>query len=141
LISVKYKKCRAFVDYVPVNSSADAIMKYLVCAVGFCLMAATFPAAGKAAVSRDPDLIEAGRALAHAACARCHGIGQTDESPLEQAPPFRRLHTRYPIEQLAEAFAEGIVVGHAEMPAFELEPDQIEALLAYLASLERRPRD
>lgn len=99
------------------------------------------PASATSTVSRDPKLIEAGQALARAECSRCHGIGRTDESPLEQAPPFRRLHQRYPIEHLAEAFAEGIVVGHTEMPAFQLDPAQIDALLAYLASLERRRRN
>ena len=56
--------------------------------------------------------------------------------PADAAPPFRTLHKRYPIETLAEAFAEGIYTGHSEMPAFELEPDQINDLLAYLKSLE-----
>lgn len=97
-------------------------------------------AAAKSEVSRDPAVIEAGRTIARAECARCHGIGRTDESPLDQAPPFRRLHERYPIKQLAEAFAEGIVVGHTEMPAFQFEPAQIEALLAYFGSLERPRR-
>ena len=84
-------------------------------------------------------LVDEGLAIAQEHCSRCHGIGRIDESPLEQAPPFRRLHERYPIEQLGEAFAEGIVVGHSEMPPFEFQPPQIEALLAYLASLEQRP--
>lgn len=84
----------------------------------------------------DP-LLEAGRDLAHDKCARCHGVGRTDDSPRAEAPPFRRLHERYPVEQLEEAFAEGIVVGHMEMPAFELQPREIAALLAYLKSLER----
>jgi cytochrome c len=88
-------------------------------------------------VASDAASIEAGHDLARAYCARCHGIGRADESPFDAAPPFRRIHQRYPIEQLAEALAEGIVVGHVEMPAFELQPAEIAALLAYLKSLER----
>jgi len=61
-----------------------------------------------------------------------------DESPLPEAPPFRRLHDRYKIDDLAEAFAEGIVVGHKEMPPFEFGPPQINALLAYIKSLEHK---
>jgi cytochrome c len=80
--------------------------------------------------------VEAGRDIAQTHCARCHGIGRADESALEMAPPFRRLHDRYPVEQLAEALAEGIVVGHKEMPPFEFSPDDIQALLAYLKSLD-----
>jgi len=93
-----------------------------------------------AAGSRENKLVETGREIAQSHCARCHGISRIDESPLEQAPPFRRLHERYPIEQLAEALAEGIVVGHMEMPAFQFEPREIEALLAYLGTLERGKR-
>ena len=42
---------------------------------------------------------------------------------------------RYPVEHLAESLAEGIVVGHGDMPEFLFEPDDVEALLAYIAGL------
>ena len=58
------------------------------------------------------------------------------ESSLRIAPPFRTLHTRYPVENLAEAFAEGIVTGHPTMPQFRLDAAQIGDLLAYLKTLE-----
>ena len=35
-----------------------------------------------------------------------------------------------------EGAAEGIVTGHPSMPQFQLEPDQIEDVLAYLKTLE-----
>lgn len=75
---------------------------------------------------------ERGQALAQANCARCHAIGLTGESPLSKAPPFRILHRRYPVENLAE----GIKVAHP-MPEFRLEAGQTEDLIAYLKSLER----
>ena len=79
-----------------------------------------------------------GRAFAQANCARCHAIGPAGASPLAGAPAFRELHRRYPVEQLAEALAEGITAGHAApMPEFELEPAQIADLLAYLTTLQR----
>ncbi|KPF95240.1 cytochrome C [Rhodopseudomonas sp. AAP120] len=77
-----------------------------------------------------------GFVFAKSHCARCHAIGRTGKSRLKQAPAFRTLHTRYPIETLAEAFAEGIYTGHPKMPAFELEPDEINDLLSYLKSLD-----
>jgi cytochrome c len=80
--------------------------------------------------------VERGRALAEANCARCHAIGGTGESPLAKAPPFRTLHRRYPVENLAEALAEGIRTAHPGMPEFELQPGQINDLIAYLKSLE-----
>ncbi|MCS6890755.1 MAG: cytochrome c [Rhodovarius sp.] len=79
----------------------------------------------------------AGRAFAERHCARCHAIGRTGASPQPAAPPLRELHRRYPVEQLAEAFAEGVVTGHAGMPEFQLEVAQINDLLAFLRSLER----
>ena len=69
-------------------------------------------------------------------CAKCHSIDRASPSPLKIAPPFRTLHKRYPIETLGEALAEGISTGHPTMPAFQLEPDQISDLLAYLKTLE-----
>ena len=80
---------------------------------------------------------QVGRRLAEANCARCHAIGRVGQSPLPIAPPFRTLHARYPVENLAEAFAEGIVVGHPTMPEFRLDRDQIENLIAYLKTFER----
>ena len=80
---------------------------------------------------------QAGRAFAEANCARCHAIGPTGASALPAAPAFRDLHRRYPVDQLAEALAEGIGTGHAAMPEFQLAPPQIAYLLAYLKTLER----
>ncbi len=77
-----------------------------------------------------------GKAFVRANCARCHSIDRVSPSPLKIAPPFRTLHTRYPIETLGEALAEGISTGHPEMPEFQLDPDQIHDLLSYLKTLE-----
>lgn len=96
------------------------------------------PAAGPPPPSGPPGRPDRGEAFAEAHCARCHAIGRTGSSPQAEALPFRELHRRYPVEDLAEAFAEGITTGHPEMPAFELDPDQIKDLIAYLRSLEGR---
>jgi mono/diheme cytochrome c family protein len=79
-----------------------------------------------------------GRRLAQEWCAKCHAIGPFGASPLEIAPPFRELHLRYGVEDLAESFAEGIMVGHPTMPVFRFDPDQIQNLIAYLKTLEPR---
>ena len=83
-----------------------------------------------------PTAEQRGKAFARVNCARCHAIDRASRSPLEGAPPLRTLHQRYPIESLGEALAEGIYTGHADMPAFELSPDQIHDLLSYLKTLE-----
>src|SRR5690349_14245546 len=79
---------------------------------------------------------ERGRVFVQTNCAMCHAVGRVGESPLKIAPPFRTLHTRYPVENLAEAFAEGIVTGHPTMPQFKLDVAQINDLIAYLKTLE-----
>jgi mono/diheme cytochrome c family protein len=70
-------------------------------------------------------------------CARCHSVDKVTASPLAIAPPFRDLHKHYPVENLAEAFAEGITTGHQNMPEFRLAPDQIADVIAYFKTLER----
>lgn len=77
-----------------------------------------------------------GKAFAKAHCSRCHSIDRKSASRNPNSPPFRTLHLRYPVETLEEAFAEGIYTGHPAMPAFELDPDEISDLLAFLKTLE-----
>jgi cytochrome c len=89
-----------------------------------------------------PSLAQSGRAqrgqtFVQTNCAGCHAVGRTGESPLPIAPPFRTLHTRYPVENLAEALAEGITTGHPSMPEFRLDAAQINDVIAYLKTLER----
>ncbi len=75
--------------------------------------------------------------LAKEHCARCHAIEKFGASPLAIAPPFRDLHLRYPVEDLAESLGEGIRTGHPTMPEFRFDPDQIENFIAYLKTLEQ----
>ncbi len=106
----------------PFRSLAGACLWLLLCAAFATPSAAATP-------------LERGRAIAQKNCARCHATGSTGESPLQPAPPFRVLPQRYPVENLAEALAEGIVTGHPAMPEFKFTPDEIDALLTYLDSL------
>ncbi len=76
-----------------------------------------------------------GKAFVERNCASCHAIGLSDDSHMPQAPALRTLHNRYPIDSLSEAFAEGIVTGHPEMPEFELDTETIGNMLAYIESL------
>ena len=60
--------------------------------------------------------VERGFVFAKTNCSNCHAIGHYDVSPLAIAPRFRTLHENYPVEELEEALAEGIVTGHPAMP-------------------------
>jgi cytochrome c len=77
-----------------------------------------------------------GLTFVSANCTGCHAVDKVSPSPLGIAPPFRTLHTKYPVENLAESLAEGIMTGHPTMPQFRLDPGQIGDVIAYLKTLE-----
>lgn len=77
--------------------------------------------------------------LAQAQCGACHATGRTGESTAPEAPPFRTLSRNYRVANLEEALAEGISVGHPAMPQFAFAPDDVEALIAYLESIQETP--
>jgi mono/diheme cytochrome c family protein len=79
-----------------------------------------------------------GRQIAQRNCAMCHAIGASGDSRNPMAPPFRTLGTRYPIEMLAEALAEGMLTGHPEMPQFQFPPKDIDDLIAYIKSVQTK---
>jgi len=87
----------------------------------------------------EPDLF-AGRNLAERHCAACHAIGRTGASPNDAAPPFRLFSSRWPIESLAEALAEGIVTGHPDMPTFTFSAGEIDDFLGWLDSVQAARR-
>ena len=93
----------------------------------------TLVAAGAAAADRN---VERGKHLALIHCARCHSIDKVTASPFPLAPPFRTLGSRYPVDDLEEPLAEGLVTGHPIMPEFRFEPDEIGDFIAFLKSLQ-----
>jgi len=76
-----------------------------------------------------------GKAILEKNCARCHAIGAADESPLEKAPPLRKIYLTYPIEQLEGGFAEGMGSRHLDMPQIQFSTEQIDAILEYLGGV------
>jgi cytochrome c len=83
---------------------------------------------------------ERGQEIAQQYCSSCHAIGLTGESAAPEAPPFRTLSANYRVNTLEEALAEGISVGHPAMPQFEFAPDDVDALIAYLRSIQTSPQ-
>jgi mono/diheme cytochrome c family protein len=84
----------------------------------------------------DATSIALGNALVETYCSDCHATGPTGDSRLAIAPHFRDLYLRYDVSDLSEALVEGIVTAHPEMPEFEFDPDQAQAIVDYLKSLE-----
>jgi cytochrome c len=101
----------------------------LICSFFLTLLASEAYAQGSA---------QRGQRIAQRNCAVCHAIARTGESANLQAPAFRTLAQRYPLDDLEEALAEGIMVGHEapDMPLFEFQPNQIADLMAYLRSVQ-----
>lgn len=75
-----------------------------------------------------------GQAIAQTRCAGCHAIGNYGESPTRGAPPFRHVLERYNAQSLDTDLVAGIRVAHA-MPAFQFDPADADALIAYLRSI------
>lgn len=82
---------------------------------------------------------ERGRGIAESSCAACHAIGRLGESTAPEAPPFRTLSRNYRVASLEEALAEGISVGHPAMPEFAFSPEDVDALILYLQSIQDAP--
>jgi mono/diheme cytochrome c family protein len=83
--------------------------------------------------------IKRGHAMAVEKCASCHAVELSGASPYPPAPAWRELVVGYDVDALAEAFAEGIFVGHdgpTQMPEFMFTPDEIDDLLNYMKSLQ-----
>jgi cytochrome c len=82
--------------------------------------------------------MERGETLVRRHCGGCHAVSSTGDSRVPAAPRFRELHKRYDPEVLAEALAEGILTGHPLMPEFRFEPDDVQAIILYLKSLQSK---
>jgi mono/diheme cytochrome c family protein len=99
------------------------------------ILVVTTASPAKAADTLSP-AAQRGFVLLREDCSRCHAIGRVGGSPLKIAPPFRTLHERYPVEDLEEPLAEGIITGHPTMPEFRFDPGQVGDIIAFLKSLE-----
>jgi mono/diheme cytochrome c family protein len=100
------------------------------------LLLVTAAFAGKPAAAATAGDIAHGEALVKLNCSQCHAVGRDDYSAHPDAPEFRKLSERYPIDDLAEALAEGIVTGHPDMPEFQATPEQISDIISYLKSIQ-----
>ncbi len=105
-------------------------MKRLVLVLALAASGCATPSAG----SYNPEAH--GRALAEAHCGACHATGRVGASTAPEAPPFRALSRNYRVDMLQEALAEGISVGHPAMPQFQFAPEDVDALIAYLQSIQ-----
>lgn len=117
---------------MPSRSFGEAAKSVAAAFVGVALLSLT----GISAHAAEKTLVDKGEVLVKENCSRCHAIGKEGDSPHKEAPPFRTLSARYPVTDLAESLAEGIVSGHPDMPIFVFSPHDIEAIIEYLQSVQ-----
>ncbi|MEM5494801.1 cytochrome c [Hoeflea sp. AS16] len=109
----------------------------LVVAMAFGVSALCLLAGATPARAQSGDEIEQGRDLVQINCGKCHAVGEADASPHHDAPAFRKLSDSFPMDALEEAFSDGrIYSGHPDMPEFIATPEQVDAIIAYIASLQ-----
>lgn len=99
------------------------------------LAALMLAACATEAMPTSAELAADGRELAEAQCAACHSISASGDSPMAQAPPFRTVLSRYREDVLKEELIAGIRVTHP-MPEFQFNPQSVDALLAYMNSIQ-----
>jgi len=114
----------------------DGQMRVLVAAVAGLFAAACLSPPESTKVSSVQTV--GGRQLLREHCSSCHAIGRNDESRHHDAPAFRTLWRSYPVSDLEESLAEGIVAGHPDMPEFKFPAEDIAAIISYLESIQQR---
>ena len=83
-----------------------------------------------------------GHEFARKYCSRCHAVERHKlKSPVREAPPFANFSRYWPLENLSKSLSEGIMVGHNKypMPVFQLGPEEIADLIAYLRTIQEPP--
>ena len=127
---IRRKRRVALPSLSMVGLARGALLAGLLGSIAFVGIAAT------GARAADKNLADKGEVLVRDNCSRCHAIGKEGNSPHPEAPPFRTLSSKYPIEDLAELLAEGIVSGHPDMPIFVFSPHDVDAIIDYLKSIQ-----
>jgi cytochrome c len=116
---------------VPSTNLSDTVRSATI--AGLASLSLCFALPAEAA---EKSLIDKGEVLVSKNCSPCHAIGKQGDSPHKEAPPFRTLSAKYPIDDLAESLAEGIVSGHPDMPIFVFTPHDVEAIIQYMESIQ-----
>jgi len=116
---------------VPSTALSDTLRRASIAGLAYLSLCFALPAE-----AAEKSLIDKGEALVSKNCSPCHAIGKEGDSPHKEAPPFRTLSAKYPIDDLAESLAEGIVSGHPDMPIFVFSPHDVEAIIQYMESIQ-----
>jgi len=82
-----------------------------------------------------------GKALLQSLCSRCHAIGPTGASLHPDAPPFRTFgDSKLYDEDFAQRLQTGLSTIHKDMPSFQFDRPDAEAVVNYLKAIQVRPK-
>ena len=115
------------------------LWKIALCMATIGLTSGLAACAGQEKASQQAAQISDGRDIADAHCAACHAVGSFGDSPSSDAPPFRTILARYNEANLQSDLIEGIQVAHP-MPVFQINPQGVDALIAYLRTIQEKPK-
>lgn len=76
-----------------------------------------------------------GQAFVAQACAGCHAVGRSGDSPNPHAPKFRDLARSRADAELRATLAAIVRDGHVEMPPIYMTPNEQAGVVAYLRGL------
>ena len=81
-----------------------------------------------------------GKALLETQCARCHAVGETGRSPLNEAPPFRTFGEKLYDTDFEQRLQDGLTTIHLGMPTFRFNRDDAAAAVNYLKAIQQRKK-
>jgi cytochrome c len=81
-----------------------------------------------------------GHQVARDLCADCHAIERTGDSPNPGAPHFRRILETYRPEWLADDLHSSRAISLRRMPVFHFGEGHEYDIVAYLISIQEKPR-
>lgn len=101
-----------------------------------CLLSACAPHRVDARYTEERDAARRGLVYAEQACASCHGVQRGEAwSPMVEAPPFEAVANTPGMTGLA--LNVWLHSEHEDMPHLMVDPDHVDDLWAYMASLQR----
>lgn len=83
-------------------------------------------------------LVRRGEEVLSRECAWCHAIGRYGGGPPQIAPSFAEIARRGDLARIRQSLESGLLSGHPTMPRVALSAADIEAILAYLATIAER---
>jgi mono/diheme cytochrome c family protein len=107
---------------------------------GFCLAPLLICVGSGAAHAVDSEQ-QHGKELLDMLCARCHAVGETGRSPHIDAPPFRTFgEGKLYDEDFGQRLQNGLSTVHPDMPTFQFNRGDAEAVVNYLKSIQERKK-